>query len=206
MNAKLFSFKSLAVLGIALFYMATGVAQNQPTKVKMDPAEAKDLKVEKTDQDQNRQPDLIINLLNVVPTQCNPDGTPVQKVKMEFPADGSVVERKVEITGESPLIAVSEPPIYIDGRRGLIEQIASVTRYPASLLKDNVQGIVVVQVIVEKDGSFNSPTVIAPVHPKLDEEALRVVSTLKSFNPGRNNGEVVRTYTQIPVPFLLGKR
>ncbi|MCL2289835.1 MAG: energy transducer TonB [Bacteroidetes bacterium] len=191
MNSKLFSFKSIALLGVALLYMATGVAQNNP----------------KSTNEEQRPPDLIINLTNIVPTQENPEGTPVQAVKMEFTANGSVVQREVEITdANSPFMAPSEPPIYIDGRRGFIDQIASATRYPASLLKDKVQGIVVVQVIVEKDGSFNSPTVIAPVHPKLDEEALRVVSTLKSFNPGKNNGEVVRSYTQIPVPFLLSQK
>jgi len=171
--------------------MATGVAQNN----------------QKSTKEEEKTPDLIINLTNVAPTQANPDGKPTQAVKMDRMEHGSTVTKEVEVDGtNAPFLAVSQMPTYIDGRRDMAEQIAQAARYPAELLKENVQGIVIVQVVVEKDGSFTNPKVIAPVHPKLDEEALRVVSTLKSFNPGINNGEVVRCFFQVPVPFLTGRK
>jgi len=191
MNSKLFSFKSITLLGIALLYMATGVAQNNP----------------KSTNEEEKSPDLIINLLNVSPTQENPEGKPVQSVTIEIAENNSTITKEVEISDASgPYYTVSEMPVYIDGRRELFQQVAQATRFPAEARKEKVEGIVIVQVTVEKDGSITNPKVIAPVHPKLDEEALRVVSTLKSFTPGKNNGEVVRTFVQIPVPFLIGQK
>jgi len=191
MNSTLSSFKSIALLGVALLFMATGVAQNN----------------QKSTNEEERTPDLIINLSNVVPTQENPAGQPTQAVKMDRTEHGTTVTKEVAVDGvDAPFLSVSQMPTYIDGRREMAEQIAQTARYPKSLLKEKVQGIVIVQVVVEKDGSFTNPKVIAPVHPTLDEEALRVVSTLKSFNPGKNNGETVRCFFQVPVPFLLGKK
>jgi TonB family protein len=191
MNSKLFSFKSIALLGIALLYMTTAVAQNDPKSTK----------------EEEKSPDLIINLTNVSPTQTNPEGKPIQAVEIEIAESGSTITKEVEISDvDGPFYTVSDMPVYSDGRRELFQQIAKETRFPAEALKEKVQGIVIVQIIVEKDGSFTNPKVIAPVHPKLDEEALRVVSKLNNFIPGKNNGEVVRTFFQIPVPFLIGQK
>ena len=189
MNLKLFSLKSMTLLCVAMLFVVAGVAQNDA----------------KSTNEQERTPDVTIKLLNTSPSQENPDGKPAQVAKIAMGENDAVVKKEITITdATTPFLTVSEMPRYNDQENPIHVFVMQNARYPIELLKDRVQGIVVVQVIVEKDGSFSNPVVTSPVHPKLDAEALRLVSTVKgNFTPGRQNGEVVRCYFQIPVPFLL---
>ena len=191
MNSKLFSFKSIALLCVAMLFVVAGVAQNKSTTT-----------------EEEKTPDVTIKLLNTSPSQCNPDGTPAQAAKISFAESSATVKKEVEINNpDDPFLTVAEMPVYNDRENPLQVQVIKHARYPAELLKDKVEGIVIVQVIVEKDGSFTNPKVISSVHPKLDEAALNAVSKLdNTFTPGKHNGEVVRCYVQIPVPFLLPKK
>ena len=192
MNSKLFSLKSITLLCIAMLFVAAGMAQND--------SKSKDAE-EKT-------PDVTIKLLNTSPSQENPEGKPAQVAKISFAENEATVKKEITIANaEDPFFTVTEMPVYNDRENPLLVQVIKNARYPAELLKDKVEGIVVVQIIVEKDGSFTNPKVISSVHPKLDEEALRVVSALdNTFTPGKQNGETVRCFFQIPVPFLLPQR
>jgi protein TonB len=206
MKSKLFSFKSIALLAIAMLYMTTGVAQDKKA-IKGEPAQAISLKKESKKSDEDRVPDLTVDLENLAPTQENPYGTPIQAAKISFSDNSATVKKETNLAADEPFFTVSQMPVYNDQQNPLQLQVTKNARYPAELLKDKVQGIVVVQVIVEKDGSFTNPKVISSVHPKLDEQALIAVSKLdKDFTPGKENGEVVRCYYQIPVAFLLPPR
>jgi|GEM_PF-2045125 len=190
MNSKLFSFKSIALFAIAMLFVAAGVAQNQSTTVK----------------EEEKTPDVTIKLLNTSPSQENPDGNPAQVAKISVESSAAV-KKEIEINEPGdPFLTVAEMPVYNDRENPLFVQVMKNVRYPAELLKDKVEGIVIVQIIVEKDGSFTNPKVISSVHPKLDKIALEAIAKLdNTFTPGKNNGEVVRCYFQIPVPFLLPK-
>ena len=72
---------------------------------------------------------------------------------------------------------------------------------PDSCWENNIQGRVLVTFIVEKDGSITKPVVVKSVHPILDAEALRLVSAMPKWKPGRQNGEVQRVKYTIPVNF-----
>ena len=79
-------------------------------------------------------------------------------------------------------------------------------RYPQTAVEEGVQGRVVVDFIIEKDGRVTDARVIRSVDPRLDEEALRVVNASPKWRPGRVNGEKVRTSMTIPVEFVLEKK
>jgi len=191
MNSKLFSFKSITLFCVAMLFVAAGVAQNKSTTTK----------------EEEKTPDVTIKLLNTSPSQCNPDGTPAQAAKISVLENSDAVKKEIEINNaDDPFLTVSEMPVYNDKENPLYVQVMKNARYPAELLKDKVEGIVIVQIIVEKDGSFTNPKVISSVHPKLDKVALDAVSKLdNTFTPGKHKGEEVRCYFQIPVPFLLPK-
>jgi len=153
--------------------------------------------------DKEKAPDVIIKSTNVTPTQTQPYATHVQAQEISV-ADKKAIEKEIEIKDDdTPYFSPNEMPAYLDGKRELPNYVARTAKYPAEARRANVQGIVIVQIIVEKDGSITNPQVIQSVHPKLDSEALRVIGTLKGFNPGKQNGEPVRCYYQIPVPFVL---
>ena len=70
-------------------------------------------------------------------------------------------------------------------------------------MEQGVQGKVVVQFVVERDGSVSSVKVVRSVDPALDKEAVRVVQTLPRFTPGRQNGQPVRYRYTLPITFRL---
>lgn len=65
------------------------------------------------------------------------------------------------------------------------------------------QGRVIVSFVVERDGRITEPKVVKSVYQSLDEEALRVVSSMPKWAPGKLNGEVVRTKYMIPITFRV---
>ena len=81
--------------------------------------------------------------------------------------------------------------------------ISSNIQYPVMAQEEGVQGRVVVQFVVEKDGSIGQVKVVRGLHPELDKEAIRLVKTLPKFIPGKNNGQAVRCWYTIPVNFKL---
>jgi protein TonB len=206
MKSKLFSLKTVTLLVLAMMFLATGVAQ--PKNDKVVKAEAFDAKANDKQAEEKKIPDVVIKLENLAPTQEKPTATPVQAAKISFSESNATVNVESDLSKEdAPYYTVTQMPVYNDKTSPLHLQVTQKARYPAELLKDKVQGIVIVQVIVEKDGSFTNAKVISSVHPKLDEEALKAVAKLdKGFTPAKEKDEVVRCYYQIPVAFLLPPR
>jgi len=89
------------------------------------------------------------------------------------------------------------------GMNALNRCIRENLRYPEEAAKNNIQGTVVVQFAVMKDGSVDKVTVYAKAHPLLDAEAVRVVKLLPKWNPGKIKGKEVNSYFIIPVAFTL---
>ena len=76
-------------------------------------------------------------------------------------------------------------------------------RYPAAAANNGIQGRVIVQCIIEKDGSITIDKVSRGVDPLLDQEALRLIKAMPKWNPGKQNGQAVRTKRMIIVPFKI---
>ena len=95
-------------------------------------------------------------------------------------------------------------PQYPGGEVALMQYIASAIQYPTMAINANVQGRVVVQFIVEKDGSIGEVKVVRGQHPALDAEVVRAVKNIpEKFIPGTVNGEIVRCFFALPINFKL---
>ncbi|MBR5569080.1 MAG: TonB family protein [Bacteroidales bacterium] len=79
-------------------------------------------------------------------------------------------------------------------------------KYPAEAVKNGIQGRVMVEFIINKDGKVSDAKVVRSVSPELDEEALKVVSASPKWKPGKLKGEKVRASMTIPVEFRLEKK
>ena len=79
-------------------------------------------------------------------------------------------------------------------------------RYPERAVKDGVQGRVMVDFLVDKDGDVTDVRVVRGVDPDLDAEAVRVISASPKWKPGRMGGQKVRTSVTVPVEFRLKKK
>jgi TonB family protein len=79
-------------------------------------------------------------------------------------------------------------------------------KYPAEAIRDGIQGKVMVDFVIGKDGKVTDVRVVKGVSEELDAEALRIVSASPKWKPGRMNGNKVRTSLTIPVEFKLEKK
>lgn len=112
-------------------------------------------------------------------------------------------EPKAAPEPEKIFTAVEQPASFPGGQAALMKWLNSNLRYPELAQQNNVQGKVIVQFTVEKDGSITNPTVVRGVDKDLDKEAIRVVRRMPKWSPGKNNGAAVRSYFTLPVTFKL---
>lgn len=99
--------------------------------------------------------------------------------------------------------AVEQMPKFPGGEAALMKYINSHINYPPAAAMNKVQGNVIVQFVVNKDGSIGEVKVVRSVDKDLDREAIRVIKSLPKFTPGRQNGKAVNVWYTIPVPFKL---
>ena len=98
---------------------------------------------------------------------------------------------------------VEEMPQYPGGPQALFKFLGENVHYPEEAEKAGIQGRVIATFIVEKDGSISQPTVVKSVDPLLDAEAIRVISAMPNWKPGKQNGKVVRVKYTVPLSFNL---
>ena len=93
-----------------------------------------------------------------------------------------------------------------DISRFLEKWVYQYIKYPDSAIRNGIQGKVMVEFIVDKDGKVTDARVVKGVDPELDAEAIRVVSASPKWKPGWVKGNKVRTSLTIPVEFRLAKK
>lgn len=97
-------------------------------------------------------------------------------------------------------------PQFADGgSTGLVKYLADNIRYPETAVKAGKEGRVLVQFVVEKDGSISNVQVMRSLHPDLDAEAVRVIQGMPKWIPAMENGEPVAVKFMAPVQFQLPK-
>lgn len=115
-------------------------------------------------------------------------------------------------------IAAPEPPKHEEEQNKIFEVVeqqpqfpggsvngwlADHIKYPVVAVENGISGRVVVQFVVERDGSVSQVKVVRGVDPSLDKEAQRVISSMPKWIPGKQNGQAVRSRFTVPVTFRL---
>ena len=96
-----------------------------------------------------------------------------------------------------------EMPEFPGGMQECIKWLSKNIKYPTTAQEKGIQGRVIVQFVVERDGSITEPKVVRGVDPDLDKEALRVISIMPNWKPGKQKGEAVRVKYTLPVMYRL---
>ena len=104
---------------------------------------------------------------------------------------------------EQIFVAVEQPAEFPGGMAALMRWLNNNMRYPEAAQQNDIQGRVIVNFVVEKDGSIANVKIAKGVDKDLDREALRVVKKMPKWQPGKNNGVAVRSYFNLPVIFRL---
>lgn len=98
---------------------------------------------------------------------------------------------------------VEQMPEFPGGAAALMQWLSNNVKYPAIAEENGIQGRVLCQFTVEKDGSINDVLVMRSVDPSLDKEAIRVLKQMPKWVPGKQKGEPVRVKYTVPVQFRL---
>ncbi len=98
---------------------------------------------------------------------------------------------------------VEQMPEFPGGMEAMMRFLQQNIQYPANAAKNKVEGRVVLQFVIEKDGQIGEVKIARSVDPELDAEALRVVKSMPTFIPGRQDGEPVAVWYTIPISFKL---
>lgn len=109
-------------------------------------------------------------------------------------------EPEVKVEENKVYDVVEQQPTF----NGNINQwLASNLKYPPVAAENGIEGRVIVQFVVGKDGSIHSAQVVRGVDSALDKEALRVVNSMPKWVPGKQNGQSVNCKFTLPVVFRL---
>ena len=137
---------------------------------------------------------------------CSQDASQTEDAKEEVvaPVSSEAKEAPADSTAKEEVFMVAEQmPEFPGGMKELLKFLQDNLKYPENAMKNNVQGRVIVQFVVEKDGTLTEFKVAHSVDPDLDAEALRVLQTMPKWKPGMQRGEVVRVKFTVPVSFKL---
>ncbi len=102
-----------------------------------------------------------------------------------------------------PFVVVEEMPMFPGGEVALLAYIGEHTNYPEVAKENNIQGRVIVRFCVTSKGGVSQVSVLKGVDPELDTEAIRVVSALPAFKPGKQGGKPVPVWYMVPITFTL---
>lgn len=94
-------------------------------------------------------------------------------------------------------------PSFPGGQTAMLEFIKQNLKYPATAKAQKTEGIVVVQVMVESDGSISKMAIEKSLGTDCDEEALRLIKSMPKWKPAIKNGQAIRFVHKIPVAFKL---
>lgn len=94
---------------------------------------------------------------------------------------------------------------YQGGMTEMINFIGKNLKYPKPAARANVSGKVFVKVIVEKDGTISSPSIVKGIGFGCDEEVMRVVGLMPKWTAAQIEGKAVRSSMVLPVMFALEK-
>lgn len=147
----------------------------------------------------------------VADTLVPADEMPTTDERIELTENGDPGEIRVIVNDPDPItppepktyITVQEMPSFPGGAEALMKFITDNVVYPSDALENGIEGTVILQFVVTATGDVSRITVVRKADPLLDAEAVRVVSILPRWRPGKQDGNPVAVYFALPVIFSI---
>ena len=131
----------------------------------------------------------------------------VAAVEVEGPTEIVFEEPVAEVVVEEDenkiFTVVEQQPEFQGGYEAMMNFIQKNMRYPASARRMGVDGTVYVSFVVSKDGTISEVKTIRGISADCDKEAMRVVSMMPPWRPGKQNGKPVFVRFVLPIKFKL---
>ncbi|MDD3910378.1 MAG: energy transducer TonB [Proteiniphilum sp.] len=110
---------------------------------------------------------------------------------------------KQEEVTEEIFVVVENQPEFPGGNAAMMKFLSDNIKYPVIAQENGIQGRVICNFVVERDGSITDVQVVRGVDPSLDREAVRVIQSMPRWTPGKQRGQAVRVRFTLPVVFRL---
>jgi TonB family protein len=151
----------------------------------------------------NRNQNAIVDTVNRSKTVPNAPGVkrkPVVSTKL--PA--ARTNEKVSTDKEGFYVNTETMPVYPGGQHSLETYISNNLEYPADAIDNGIEGTVMVQFAIDESGKVTRPAVAGPkLGYGLDEAAVKAISTMPKWTPGKVKGRNVKAWYTIPVTYRL---
>ena len=189
----------LALIGGGWWYWKTG-SSNSSNK-EMSPTLDTD-SVEEMITSANDSIEEVVDSLVFIDSVASPGIEGEYGEMVEEETDANETTNKSEDSNEIHDV-VDQMPQFPGGQSALLEYLAKNVNYPVVAEENGIHGKVIVTFVVERDGSITNAKVVKSLDPSLDKEALRVVNSMPLWQPGKQNGIVVRVKYTVSVQFRL---
>ena len=147
-----------------------------------------------------------VEVLNVVEDNVETETIEVtteeteQEVVIAAPVEAPVEEEEEEVV----FVVVESMPEFPGGQQALFKYLSENVKYPVIAQENGIQGRVICQFVVNKDGSIVDVEVVrSGGDASLDKEAIRVIKSMPKWKPGKQRGKAVRVKYTVPVNFKL---
>ena len=202
------------VLVLSICYVAFEWTEKEVTKYEVTDTEfffEEEIDIQQTTQETPPPPPppapVEVEVLNVVE-----DDVEVEEIQINTEDDKDVevviappVEAPAEEEEEEVIFVVVESmPEIPGGQQALFKYLADNVKYPVIAQENGIQGRVICQFVVNKDGSIVDVVAVrSSGEPSLDKEAIRVIQSMPKWKPGKQRGKPVRVKYTVPVNFRL---
>ena len=147
-----------------------------------------------------------VEVLNVVEDNVETESIEInteddkEEVVIAAPVEAPEEEEEEEVI----FVVVETMPEFPGGQQALFKYLSENVKYPVIAQENGIQGRVICQFVVNKDGSIVDVEVVrSGGDPSLDKEAVRVIKSMPKWKPGKQRGKAVRVKYTVPVNFKL---
>ena len=201
------------VFVLSLVYVALEWTEQEVTKYEVTDTEflfEEEVEIQQTTQETPPPPPppavQEVEVLNVVEDNVETETIEVTteetetEVVIAAPVEAPVEEEEEEVV----FVVVESMPEFPGGQQALFKYLSENVKYPVIAQENGIQGRVICQFVVNKDGSIVDVEVVrSGGDPSLDKEAIRVIKSMPKWKPGKQRGKAVRVKYTVPVNFKL---
>lgn len=200
------------VFVLSICYVAFEWTEKEVTKYEvadMEFAFEEELDIQQTQQETTPPPPpppvKEVEVLNVVEDDVETETIEISSEDND--ADTVVIAPPVQAEEEEEevvFVIVETMPEFPGGQQALFKYLSENVKYPAIAQENGIQGRVICQFVVNKDGAIVDVEIVrSGGDPSLDKEALRVIKSMPKWKPGKQRGKAVRVKYTVPVNFRL---
>ena len=148
---------------------------------------------------------VITDILNIV---TNDEKISTNVDFAEFAEDVEIIQQvaveEENIEEDQPFVKVEQMPSFMGGDLMTFRNwVQSKVRYPQIAQENNIQGRVLLQFVIEKDGSLTNIVPLQTPDSSLSDEAIRILKTSPKWTPGKQRNQSVRVKYTLPIDFRI---